>query len=67
MPRFRIQDLPALEASPTSPGLLRAKLGDLIVHSVNASARVEMLNKETGEYAVALVGTLDQDALPHER
>ncbi len=67
MSKFRIQDLPTLETSPTSPGALRLKIGDLLVHSLNASARVEMLNKETGEYTVALQGILDQDDPARER
>ncbi len=61
MARLRIQDLPNLEISPTSPGTLRLKIGELIVHSISAAARVEMVNRETGEYRVALLGTLDQD------
>ena len=61
MPRFRLQDLPSLEASPTSPATLGAKVGDLIVHSVSAVAQVEMLDRETGEYRVVLQGTLDLD------
>ncbi|HXU10718.1 MAG TPA: hypothetical protein VN898_02025 [Candidatus Binatia bacterium] len=61
MPRFRLQDLPSLEASPTSPATLGAKVGDLIVHSVSAVAQVELLDRETGEYRVVLQGTLDLD------
>jgi len=61
MLRFRLQDLPTLEASPTSPAILRAKIGELIIHSVNAAAQVEMLDRETGEYRVVLQGTIDLD------
>ena len=61
MPRFRLQDLPALESSPTSPATLGAKVGELIIHSVSAAAQVEMLDRETGEYRVVLQGTLDLD------
>ncbi|PYT10598.1 MAG: hypothetical protein DMF51_17985 [Acidobacteria bacterium] len=61
MPRYRLHDLPALEASPTSPATLRSKIGDLIIHSLNAAAQVEMLDRETGEYRVVLQGTLDLD------
>ncbi len=67
MSRFRLQDLPTLEASPTSPGTLRSKIGELLVHSVSAAARVEMVNKETGEYRISLHGTLDQDDPKFER
>jgi hypothetical protein len=59
MTRFNLQDLSTLESSPTSPATLRAKIGDLIVHSMNAVAQVEMLDRETGEYRVVLQGTLD--------
>ncbi len=67
MTRFRFQDLPALETSPTSPGTLRMKIGELLAHSVNAAARVELLDRKTGEYRVLLQGTLDQEELPFER
>jgi hypothetical protein len=67
MSRFKLEDLATLEVSPTSPGTLRMKIGELIVHSVNAAARVEMVNKETGEYAVALVGILDREEVGFER
>ena len=67
MPRFRLQDLPSLETSPTSPASLGAKVGDLIVHSVSAVAQVELLDRETGEYRVVLQGTLDLDNPPPRR
>jgi hypothetical protein len=59
MSRFRLQDLSTLESSPTSPATLRAKIGDLIIHSMNAAAQVEMVDRETGEYRIVLQGTLD--------
>jgi hypothetical protein len=59
MSRFRLQDLNTLEVSPTSPATLRDKLGALLVHSVNAAAQVESVDRETGEYRVVLQGTLD--------
>jgi len=61
MSRFRIQDLQSLEQSPTSPGSLRLKIGELLVQSVNAVAEVEMIDRDTGEYRVILHGTLDLD------
>jgi len=67
MSRFRLQDLPMLESSPTSPATLRSKIGELLVHSVSAAARVEMVDPETGEYRVRLQGLLDQEDLPFER
>jgi hypothetical protein len=63
MSHFRIQDLSSLEVSPTSPGSLRSKIGDLLVHSISAAAKVELVNKQTGEYRILLQGTLDHDSL----
>jgi hypothetical protein len=59
MARYSLQDLSTLEVSPTSPATLRAKIGELIIHSMNAAAQVEMVDRETGEYRVVLQGTLD--------
>ncbi|HYS06783.1 MAG TPA: hypothetical protein VEW47_16505 [Candidatus Dormibacteraeota bacterium] len=59
MQRFRLSDLPTLEASPTSPATLRTKIGELIIHSVSAAAQVEMVDRESGEYRVVLQGMLD--------
>jgi hypothetical protein len=67
MPRFRLQDLSILEVSPTSPGTLRQKLGELLVHSVNAAARVELVDRQTGEYRVVLQGILDQEETGPDR
>ena len=61
MPRFRIYDLNTIERSPTSPASLRNKLSDMIMSSVNARAKVEIINPETGEYRIVLQGTLDKE------
>ena len=61
MARFRIQDIRCLEASPTAPGTLRNKLGEMLFSSINATARVEGFNMETGEYRIVLQGTLDKE------
>lgn len=61
MARFRIQDLSSVEVSPTSPGSLKNKLGELLYSSIHASARVEGFNPETGEYRIVLQGTLDKE------
>ena len=61
MPRFRIYDLNTIERSPTSPASLRNKLSDMIMSSVNARAKVEIVNPETGEYRIVLQGTLDKE------
>ena len=61
MPRFRIHDVNTIERSPTSPSSLRSKLSEMIMSSVNARAKVELCNPETGEYRIVLQGTLDKD------
>ena len=61
MARFRVHDLNAIERTPTSPASLRNKLSDMILSSVNARAKVEVINPETGEYRIVLQGTLDKD------
>jgi len=61
MARFRIHDLNQIERTPTSPASLRNKLSDMILSSVNARAKVEVINPETGEYRIVLQGTLDKE------
>ena len=61
MARFRMQDIRSVERTPTAPGTLRNKLGDLLVSSVNCTAKVDALNPETGEYRIILQGTLDKE------
>jgi len=61
MPRFRIYDLSTIERSPTSPASLRNKISEMIMCSVNARAKVEVINPETGEYRIVLQGTLDKE------
>ena len=61
MPRFRIYDLSSIERSPTSPSSLRNKISEMIMSSVNAKAKVELINPETGEYRIVLHGTLDKE------
>lgn len=61
MPRFNIQDFRSIESVPTSPAMLRAKIGEMILHSSVSRAKVETLNPETGEYRVVLQGTLDKE------
>jgi len=61
MPRFRIHDLGTIERSPTSPSSLRNKISEMIMSSVNARAKVEVINPETGEYRIVLQGTLDKE------
>ena len=61
MPRFRIHDLMGLEQSPTSPGGIRSKLGEMILNSTTCRAKVETVNQETGEYRIVLQGSLDKE------
>ena len=61
MPKFRIYDLNTIEHSHTSPSSLRNKIGEMIMSSVNARAKVEIINPETGEYRIVLQGTLDKE------
>lgn len=61
MARFLINDIKTIENASTSPAMLRAKIGDMILHSTVATARVESINADTGEYRVVLQGTLDRE------
>ena len=61
MPRFQINDFRTLEKAPTSPGALQAKLTEMLLHSYNSRAKVESINRETGEYRIVLQGTIDMD------
>lgn len=61
MPRFYIEDIKCLERSPCSPGNFKNKVSELLYNSLRANAKVEMVNKDTGEYRIVLQGTLDQE------
>lgn len=61
MAKFRISDLGSIEKAPTSPSSLRNKLSEMIMSSVAARAKVELVNPDTGEYRIVLQGTLDRD------
>lgn len=61
MPRFRIHDLNTIERTPTSPATLRNKISEMILNSVNARCKVELVNPETGEYRIVLQGTIDRE------
>ncbi len=66
MPRFRIDDFPLLETSPTSAAALRAKLGEMLISSTSARLRVESINPKTGEYRIVVQGTLDVETTPFD-
>ena len=61
MARFHIQDVRNLENATSSPASLRSKIGEMILSSTVARAKVEAINMETGEYRVVLQGTLDKE------
>ncbi len=61
MAKFHVNDVRSIENTPTSPATLRSKIGEMILNSTAARARVEALNPETGEYRVVLQGTLDRE------
>jgi hypothetical protein len=67
MPRIRPEDLPSLETRPTSPATLRAKIGEVLINSLSAAARVELVDPATGEYRVVLQGMIDQEENPFDR
>jgi hypothetical protein len=56
-----MDDFRTLEHAPTSPVSLRNKIGEVILSSTHARARVESINTETGEYRVVLQGTIDRE------
>jgi hypothetical protein len=66
MPKFQINDFRTLEKAPTSPGALQAKITEMLLHSFNNRARVEAINRETGEYRIILQGTLDMEETKFE-
>ncbi len=61
MPRFRIEDIRTIETSPTAPGTLKNKLGELLYSSIHSTAKLEGFNADTGEYRIVLQGTLDKE------
>jgi hypothetical protein len=65
MPRFHYHDFRSLERTPASPSHLHQRITDLVYSSVNARAKVESVNPETGEYRIVLQGTLDTESTPH--
>ncbi len=66
MPHFRIHDLRTLESTPTSPGVMQTKVGELVLHSTVCRAKVEIINPDTGEYRIVLQGSLDKEGSKFE-
>ncbi len=61
MTRFRLEDFPLLENSPTSAAMLKNKIGEMLTSSTSARIHVESMNPKTGEYKVVLQGTIDTE------
>lgn len=61
MPKFYIDDIRNLEKAPSSPATLKSRVSELLMNSVRANAKVEVVNRETGEYKIVLQGTLDRE------
>jgi hypothetical protein len=62
MARFHVEDILDIEDFPDDHASLAARLGEIIYNSTNIRAEVEELSAETGEFRVALLGTLDGPA-----
>ena len=61
MPKFTYDDFHMFENSSTSPAGVKDGITNLMTSSMNPYARVELLNKRTGEYRIILQGTLNTD------
>ena len=61
MPHFGIHDLRSLDSKPASPGVMRTKVGELVLHSTVCRAKVESINPDTGQYRIILQGSLDKE------
>jgi hypothetical protein len=57
--KFRFQNFPAMERTPSSPASLQWKLSELLYNSTTCRAKVDSVNQTTGEYRIVLQGTLD--------
>jgi hypothetical protein len=57
--KFRFQNFPAIERTPSSPASLQWKLSELLYNSTTCRAKVDSVNPTTGEYRIVLQGTLD--------
>ncbi|MFQ5876254.1 MAG: hypothetical protein ACE5JH_00965 [Acidobacteriota bacterium] len=66
MSRFKLDDFPLLEVSPTSASALRTKLGEMLISSTSARVRVESIDEQSGEYRIVLHGTLDMEKTPFD-
>ena len=61
MPKFTYDDFSKIEKSSTKPSEIENCISNLMVTSLDTRARVEAVNRETGEYRIVLQGTLNID------
>jgi hypothetical protein len=59
MDRFNIEDILEVENLAGERAMLAARFGEIIYSSANIRVEVELLSAESGEFRVALQGTLD--------
>jgi hypothetical protein len=59
--RVSLADLQEMGKLRASRQTLRYKIGDVILCSTAVQARIESLDPKTGEYRIALEGTLDKE------
>jgi len=57
--KFRYQNFPAIERTPSSPAALQYRLTELLYNSTTCKCKVDSVNPNTGEYRIVLQGTLD--------
>jgi hypothetical protein len=57
--KFRYQNFPSFERTPSSPASLQYRLSELLYNSTTCRCKVENVNPNTGEYRIVLQGTLD--------
>jgi hypothetical protein len=57
--KFRYQNFPAIERTPSSPASLQYRLTELLYNSTCCKCKVDSVNPTTGEYRIVLQGTLD--------
>jgi hypothetical protein len=59
MVKFRYQNFPSFERTPSSPAALQYRLTELLYNSTTCKCKVDSVNPTTGEYRIVLQGTLD--------
>jgi len=59
MQKFNMNDINAVERTPSSPAWMQQKFTDILYHSTTCRCKVENVNQTTGEYRIVLQGTFD--------